>query len=141
MSTPLSSCDDSGVNRENPWVGLASFTEEQSEYFYGRDDEIAALFRLLKRETLTVLFSQSGLGKTSLLQAGLFPQIRQADFLPVYIRLLYGQDAPLPADQVKAALAAKIDAREVMRQNPARAKRFGSTSTAKMWIFGTPNSA
>ena len=118
MNTPSSSCDDSGVNRENPWVGLASFTEDQSEYFFGRDDEIAALFRLLKRETLTVLFSQSGLGKTSLLQAGLFPQIRQADFLPVYIRLLHGGDAPPPGDQVKAALAAKIDAREVDAPKP-----------------------
>src|SRR6516165_12378470 len=67
-------CEESGVNSENPWLGLASFTEEQSGYFFGRDGEIAELFRLLKRETLTVLFGQSGLGKTSLLQAGLFPQ-------------------------------------------------------------------
>ncbi|HYY29105.1 MAG TPA: hypothetical protein VE860_14220 [Chthoniobacterales bacterium] len=118
MSTSPHSCDDSGVNSENPWVGLASFTEDQSEYFFGRDDEVSALFRLLKRESLTVLFSQSGLGKTSLLQAGLFPQIRQADFLPVYVRLLYGEDAPPPADQVKAALAAKIEGQEVDAPKP-----------------------
>jgi WD40 repeat protein len=118
VSGPLAFCDEFGVNRENPWVGLASFTEDQSGYFYGRDDEIAELFRLLKRETLTVLFSQSGLGKTSLLQAGLFPQIRQADFLPVYIRLLHGEDAPPLAAQVKAALAQKIDAGEVDAPKP-----------------------
>ena len=108
MSALPSFCEEeSGINSENPWLGLASFTEEQSGYFYGRDGEIAELFRLLKRETLTVLFGQSGLGKTSLLQAGLFPQMRQADFLPVYIRLLHGEDAPPLAAQVKTALLQK----------------------------------
>ena len=118
MSALPSFCEESGVNSENPWLGLASFTEEQRGYFYGRDDEIAELFRLLKRETLTVLFGQSGLGKTSLLQAGLFPQMRQADFLPVYIRLLYGEDAPPLAAQVKTALLQKIETREVDAPEP-----------------------
>jgi hypothetical protein len=118
MSAPSVSGEEFGVNRENPWLGLASFTEELSSYFYGRDNETAELFRLLKRETLTVLFGQSGLGKTSMLQAGLFPQLRQADFLPVQIRLLYGEDAPALVTQVKAALVQRIEAGEVDAPKP-----------------------
>ena len=76
-----------GVDADNPWPGLLPFTEQSSGYFYGRETETTELFRLLKREMLTVLFGQSGLGKTSLLQAGLAPMLRQADFLPVYLRL------------------------------------------------------
>ncbi|MDD5322616.1 MAG: hypothetical protein PHD43_18780 [Methylococcales bacterium] len=36
---------------------------------------------------MTVLYGKSGLGKSSLLQAGLFPRLRQEYYLPVYIRL------------------------------------------------------
>jgi hypothetical protein len=118
MSAPSVSGEEFGVNRQNPWLGLASFTEELSGYFFGRDDETAELFRLLKRETLTVLFGQSGLGKTSMLQAGLFPQLRQADFLPVHVRLLHGEDAPALATQVKAALVQRIEAGEVDAPKP-----------------------
>src|SRR5438045_9360530 len=37
--------------------------------------------------TLTVLFGISGLGKTSLLQAGVFPKLREEGFMPVRIQL------------------------------------------------------
>jgi len=89
VSTLAAPAEHLGVDNQNPWLGLTPFTEEFSCYFFGRADETAELFRLLKRERLTVLFGQSGLGKTSMLQAGLFPRLRQADFLPVYTRLLH----------------------------------------------------
>ena len=59
------------VDENNPWLGLASFTEETRAFFYGRDEEIAELARRVQRKLLTLLFGQSGLGKTSILRAGL----------------------------------------------------------------------
>jgi hypothetical protein len=50
------------VDERNPWLGLASFTEETRAYFYGRDEEVAELARRVQRKLLTVLFGQSGLG-------------------------------------------------------------------------------
>jgi len=94
------------IDRDNPWPGLASFTEEAREFFFGREREIDELLRLVRRQTLTVLFGQSGLGKSSLLQAGVFPVMRAADFLPLYLRLDHDPASPPLADQVKAALAA-----------------------------------
>src|SRR5437773_592317 len=65
------------VDAQNPWPGLAAFTEEQQAYFFGRDEEAGEVLRRVKRKTLTVLFGMSGLGKTSLLQAGVFPRLRR----------------------------------------------------------------
>src|SRR3954471_20298967 len=91
------------VDRENPWPGLSSFTEDTRGFFFGRDRETEELARLVRRATLTVLFGQSGLGKSSLLQAGLFPLLRETDHLPLYLRLDHNAEGPL-AEQVKAAL-------------------------------------
>src|ERR1043165_4629568 len=103
------------VDRDNPWLGLASFTEDAREYFYGRERETDELSRLVRRQTLTVLFGQSGLGKSSLIQAGLFPLLRARNRLPLYLRLDHDPSTPALAEQVKAALtaafaAAKADA-------------------------------
>ncbi len=94
------------VDAKNPWLGLASFTEETREYFYGREEEVAELARRVQRKLLTILFGQSGLGKTSILRAGLVPRLRTQGYCPVYVRIDYGREAPEPADQIKAAIAA-----------------------------------
>ena len=98
------SASTAAVDAANPWPGLAAFTEDQRGFFFGREKETDELVRLVRRQTLTVLFGQSGLGKSSLLQAGLFPLLRASDHLPLYLRLDHDA-ASLPlADQVKAAL-------------------------------------
>lgn len=94
------------VDAKNPWLGLASFTEETREYFYGREAEVAELTRRVQRKLLTILFGQSGLGKTSILRAGLVPRLRTQGYCPVYVRIDYGREAPEPADQIKVAIAA-----------------------------------
>jgi WD40 repeat protein len=75
------------LDAENPWPGLLSFREDEEEFFGGRDDAIEALSRRVSTDQLTLVFGHSGLGKTSLLRAGLFPRLRAAYFFPVYIRL------------------------------------------------------
>ncbi len=103
------------IDRDNPWPGLASFTEDARGFFFGREKETDELSRLVRRQTLTVLFGQSGLGKSSLLHAGLFPLLRETDHLPLYLRLDHAPTTPALADQVRSALtvafaAVKADA-------------------------------
>ena len=100
----MSSDNPEIVNSANPWPGLSSFTESNREYFHGREEETAELFRLVKRETMTVLFGQSGIGKTSLLNAGLFPLLRSEQFLPVYVRLGFDDNNEPLVEQVKREL-------------------------------------
>ena len=92
------------VDESNPWLGLASFTEETRRYFFGRDEEVEELARRVQRKLLTVLFGQSGLGKTSILRAGLVPRLRGQGYCPVYVRIDYSRGTPEPAEQIKRAI-------------------------------------
>ncbi|MGH8623944.1 MAG: tetratricopeptide repeat protein [Gammaproteobacteria bacterium] len=97
------------VDADNPWPGLSAFTEDLEAYFCGRTEETEDLFRRVKRKLLTTLFGMSGLGKTSLLQAGLFPILRRDGYLPVPIRLDYELEAPELGEQVKTALTKALE--------------------------------
>ncbi len=92
------------LDPDNPWLGLSSYTEASRAYFHGRDEEAAELARRVQRRNLTILFGQSGLGKTSLLRAGLVPRLRPQGYCPVYVRVDYAPDSPEPAEQIKQAL-------------------------------------
>lgn len=92
------------LDPDNPWLGLSSYTEETRAFFHGRDEEAAELARRVQRKLLTVLFGQSGLGKTSLLRAGLVPRLHGEGFCPVYVRVDYSGDSPSPAEQIKQAI-------------------------------------
>lgn len=92
------------IDSEHPWLGLDSFTEETRAYFYGREQEVAELARRVQRKLLTILFGQSGLGKTSILRAGIVPKLRPSGYCPVYVRIDYGAESPPPAEQIKQAI-------------------------------------
>ena len=103
----------SRIDEENPWPGLSAFDEAAERFFNGRGEETAALRRLVAQGPLTVLFGASGLGKTSLLKAGLFPLIRREHALPIYVRLDFrDRGAPL-VQQLKLALEAELKAEHV----------------------------
>src|SRR5690349_16976042 len=67
--------------RPNPYVGPRPFTESQREQFHGRQREAQQLFNLLLAERIVMLYSPSGAGKTSLIQAALIPQLKAEDFI------------------------------------------------------------
>ncbi len=107
------------VDTQNPWPGLSAFDEAAQTFFNGRDAESAELVRLVGQAPLTILFGKSGLGKTSLVQAGLFPRLRQQNILPVYVRPdMRERSAPL-IEQAAAALQAEIARHGVDAPAPA----------------------
>lgn len=101
---PLTVERSPSVDTTNPWLGLASFTEETRAYFHGRDEEVAELGRRVQRKLLTILFGQSGLGKTSILRAGLVPRLRPEGYCPVYVRIDYSRESAAPFEQIKQAI-------------------------------------
>jgi len=68
------------------YPGLKPFERSQSTVFHGRGEDVKRLTDLVLRERLVVLFSKSGIGKTSLLQAGVAPELERQDFVPVFLR-------------------------------------------------------
>ncbi|HEY7698961.1 MAG TPA: serine/threonine-protein kinase, partial [Vicinamibacteria bacterium] len=64
-----------GFEDRHPYPGLASFTQEDAEYFFGREMEVEAIWKKLKRPRLLALIGPSGAGKSSFLRAGLLPTV------------------------------------------------------------------
>src|SRR4051794_10366633 len=55
---------------DTPFKGLASYTEADAAFFFGRDREREVIIANLKARPLTLLYGESGVGKSSLLRAG-----------------------------------------------------------------------
>ena len=70
---------------ENTFLGLQPYTEADAYRFKGRTEESQEFFRLVVRNDYTVCYAESGEGKTSLLNAGVFPLLRQNMFFPIAI--------------------------------------------------------
>jgi hypothetical protein len=78
------------------YPGAQPFETHQQSIFFGRDKDIEALCRKIRQEPLTVLYSKSGMGKSSLLNAGIIPQIEQeGEYRTLRIRFnAWDKDAP-----------------------------------------------
>ena len=107
------------LSAQNPWPGLRAFTESDRDFFFGRERETAELLSIVKRAPVVVLYGQSGLGKTSLLQAGLFPELKKSDFVPFRLRFDHEEGAPSFAEQIKQALVSELDAAQVDVPRPS----------------------
>ena len=62
---------------ENPYRGLESFTAKDASLFFGRDKDIGELASRVRRQPVTVVVGPSGVGKSSLVQAGLIPALQR----------------------------------------------------------------
>lgn len=63
-----------------PYTGLRSFTEEESLYFKGRDEQVDEVTAQLEERKFLMLTGASGEGKSSLIYAGLIPNARAGFF-------------------------------------------------------------
>jgi hypothetical protein len=74
------------------YPGIQPFTEQQKDLFFGRDYDREQLLSLILLEKLTVLFGKSGFGKSSLLNAGIAPDLDKEnqrgrrEYIPLFIR-------------------------------------------------------
>ena len=67
---------DSDVERRNPYKGLRAFQEPDAVDFHGRDALIEELVEAVSRGRMVTVVGASGSGKSSVVRAGLLPQLR-----------------------------------------------------------------
>lgn len=101
------------VNKNNvpapAFIGLESYSEDQEAIFFGRDEEVSKITTLIQVNTLTIVFGRSGTGKTSVLNAGVFPRLRKNYCLPFRIRLSFDKNSDGLVLQIKKVLKEEID--------------------------------
>ncbi|HYE55711.1 MAG TPA: FHA domain-containing protein [Chitinophagaceae bacterium] len=68
------------------YPGLGPFKKEEQMLFFGRNLEIQELLYSIKVHNVFVLFGMSGLGKSSLVNAGLLPALEEEDLQAVEIK-------------------------------------------------------
>ena len=102
----------------SPWPGLESYDEASHEFFSGRRSEAAELERRILDDPMTVLFGKSGLGKTSLLKAGVFPRLRDKGLLPVLVRLQVRPGAAPMMQQVRLAFFEELRLHRIDHPEP-----------------------
>ena len=62
---------------ETPYVGLVPYREADADFFFGRDDEIRIIAGNFRSSRLTIVYGPSGVGKTSVLEAGVIHALRR----------------------------------------------------------------
>ncbi|MCD4725367.1 MAG: tetratricopeptide repeat protein [Bacteroidales bacterium] len=67
------------------YPGITPFSSEQKNIFCGRDNDVNKLYKLILLRDQVLLYSESGMGKTSLLNAGVLPLLSD-NFIPIQIR-------------------------------------------------------
>jgi len=83
----------------NPFKELVAFSTNDSNLFFGRNNEISDLLERIYRYPNSVLFGESGTGKTSLINAGLILKLIDEQFIIVNIRC--GES---PIDSIKVEI-------------------------------------
>ena len=91
--------------RPCPFPGLLPFQEKDRYYFFGRDRETGELLRRLEQNRFLAVIGVSGSGKSSLVHAGLKPELR---FGPTPWRIVEMKPGGGPRVQLEKALRAEL---------------------------------
>jgi WD40 repeat protein len=87
-----------------PYKGLAAFDDAPADalFFFGRERERAIIVANLLASRLTVLYGASGVGKTSLLRAGVAQELRSLEDATAAIFVSWSDDPTHEIDEVVA---------------------------------------
>jgi WD40 repeat protein len=86
------------TGRSNPYVGPRPFESSDAQRFFGRERESAELFSLIIAHRAVLLYSPSGAGKSSLLNAAVIPRLREADLVVDSARVSANWTLPSTSD-------------------------------------------
>lgn len=111
---------------KTPYTGLHWFTWDDAHIFFGREADIRQLYDILVAgERVILLYGQSGVGKSSLLHAGLLPRLeyRWKDVRNSYFRREPGRGIPAVLEEIRkggreAERIIVLDQLEEMYTNP-----------------------
>ncbi|MFW9997048.1 MAG: SIR2 family protein [Candidatus Odinarchaeota archaeon] len=122
---------------KHPYKFLNAYTEEDSAIFFGRNQEKRKLLSKVASYRLVLLYGESGVGKTSLIRAGVLPALAARGYRPVYSRVL---DDPKTAiiHTIKSTLKPQHRER-TLEPNHDEVKRRGSEQRLRQQLSELQN--
>lgn len=74
------------MEKRYPFKFLDAYSPSDSEFFFGRAEEIDSLYKMVFQADLLLVYGASGTGKTSLIQCGLASKFQSHDWLAINVR-------------------------------------------------------
>jgi hypothetical protein len=65
--------------QRSPYIGLIPYAEADADFFFGRERDTRVIVANLRGSVLTLLYGASGVGKSSVLLAGVLPRLRDRE--------------------------------------------------------------
>ncbi|MGY3678274.1 nSTAND1 domain-containing NTPase [Streptomyces sp. TE33382] len=114
------------VRPATPFRGLSTFQEDDTDVFFGRDDDIERVVTALRGDQSTVtVYGPSGCGKSSLALAGVVPRMRQDGYRILRVNASH-------FSSLRAALATELF--EIVRSGQHSPPRASSASQVSSWL-------
>ncbi|MCP4442180.1 MAG: hypothetical protein GY810_25000 [Aureispira sp.] len=120
-------------HKHNRYPGIRSFEQYESALFFGRRQETRELYSLIKVEQFVVLFSKSGLGKTSLLNAGVLPLLEQEEYSSVKVR--FQNKGVSPLNMLWNAVKSRMEELQIDSMVNQRIKAWCGNRPPSLWEY------
>ena len=108
---------------KKPYLGLRYFEETDADLFYGRDEHVAELLGNLAENRFVAVMGSSGSGKSSLVRAGLLPELRSSMIPKAGPRweVIEFKPGQAPLGELSSAIGSALgveNARELVEEGP-----------------------
>jgi formylglycine-generating enzyme required for sulfatase activity len=98
------------MNRRYPFKFLDAYNKADTDIFFGRDEEVEALYQMTFQSDILLVYGASGTGKTSLINCGLASRFQAHDWLALNIRRGHDLNASLQQKLEEASAAGSTEA-------------------------------
>ena len=93
-----------------PYPGMVPFSAADVRYFYGRADEVTRMVQLLRRQRFMMVIGPSGSGKSSLVYAGLLPELERSRYFDAgYWLIRTMRPGPNPTEVLASVLSTTLN--------------------------------
>ncbi|RMG17674.1 MAG: ATP-binding protein, partial [Bacteroidetes bacterium] len=83
---PDRKADNTSIMIRYPFKFLSAYNSEDTDIFFGRDEEVEQLYQMVFQSDLLLVYGGSGTGKSSLISCGLASRFEPHDWLALTIR-------------------------------------------------------
>lgn len=112
------------MNEVNPFPGLRPFFEEEAPFFFGRDLERRIITANLRTQRLTLLYGPTGVGKSSVISAGVISHLPRRGLHPIDSSPSATASIPNTTSALRAGKVSDVRARSAASRRPVVAVVF-----------------